>query len=684
MYVDNDGNQITRHVCPKNCYDACGILAYTRNGKLQKVTGDPKHGYTNGKLCSKGYSYIRKVYHPDRLKYPMRQLTRGSGQWERISWDEAIDIICKKILELKKRFGSTLPLCLNKYSGNLGLLHYSAEGLFNSLGPTTQAIGSPCWSAGLDAQFFDMGNNYNSDPKEMEKAKLIILWGVNPAWTAIHSIPFIHNAKDNGAKVIVIDPIYTDTARKADWYIQVKPGGDGALALAIAKVILETNKADKEFLSQYTLGWEEFAAYLRTISLDELATQCGQNIDLIREIAEVITTNSPSYIWVGFGLQRHINGGQNIRAIDALGAITGNLGKPGGGVHFANLSLQKLPKNIFLKTNFSNRFLNINNFAEDLTMVEDPPVKLLWIASRNLIKRDSDISKLIRALKNIELIVTVELFMTETAEYSDLVLPTTTFFEEIDLVPSYWHHWLAINEQAISPYFEAKSDLEIAQLISKTLNRYQPGSCSFPEQKKPEDFLNTAFDKKTYNLLGIKHWSTLKEGPLKTNLPECAWENKEFETPSGKFEFYSKEAEVRNNTALPINKKGLNPDHKYPYWLLTPHSQYGINSQFYNIDWIANLDAEPLVYVHPDTASAKGLTSGQLVRIYNDLGEIIIKAKVSNAAPPDTLLCYQGGKANQTVNFNKLIKGLSNDMGQVSTGSRGSAFYDVFVDFKVL
>ncbi|MBS3968989.1 MAG: molybdopterin-dependent oxidoreductase, partial [Clostridia bacterium] len=167
--------RVTRHVCPRNCYDACGILAYVKNGRLVKVSGDPLHGYTRGKLCSKGYNYLNMVYNPDRLKYPMRQAVRGSGIWQKISWDEALEIICEKILDLKDRYGTTLPVCLNKYSGNFGLLHYAAEGMFNSLGPTTQSLGSPCWSAGLDAQFFDFGNNYNSDPEEIEQAELIIL-----------------------------------------------------------------------------------------------------------------------------------------------------------------------------------------------------------------------------------------------------------------------------------------------------------------------------------------------------------------------------------------------------------------------------------------------------------------------------------------------------------------------------
>ena len=220
-------DRTTRHVCPRNCYDSCGIVAQVRNGKMIGIAGDPTHGYTKGKLCAKGYCYIRRIYSKDRLRYPLRQLGRGTGKWQELSWDEALDIICGKILSIKDRYGSTLPICLNKYSGNFGLLNFAIEGLFNSIGPTTQVLGSPCWSAGLDAQHFDFGNNLSSDPENISKSKLIILWGVNPVWTAVHSLPYVFEAQKNGAKVIVIDPVLSETAKKADWYIQVKPGQDG-------------------------------------------------------------------------------------------------------------------------------------------------------------------------------------------------------------------------------------------------------------------------------------------------------------------------------------------------------------------------------------------------------------------------------------------------------------------------
>ncbi|MBZ4687040.1 MAG: Trimethylamine-N-oxide reductase (cytochrome c) [Clostridiales bacterium] len=683
-----EGYTVTRHVCPRNCYDACGMLAFTRNGILKKIDGDPKHGYTRGKLCAKGYSYVQRVYDPNRLKYPILQKKRGSGQWKRITWDEALDIIANKILELKSRYGSHLSMALNKYSGNFGILHYAVEGFFNSLGPTTLAVGSPCWSAGLDAHFYDFGAHKTSDPENIKNAQLIILWGINPAWTAVHSMPFINEAKKCGAKIIVIDPVFTTTAKKSDIYIQVNPGSDGALALAIAKILLEKGLYDKNFIDKYTYGWEKFKRYLEGYDVEEAASLCGQKPGLIKDLAEMLGSTKPAFIWTGFGLQRYVNGGQNLRAINALGAITGNIGLPGGGVHFAhqdtwdfNLNFLNVGQDKNEKGK-STRYVNINNFASQLKNIEDPPVKMLWISCRNPITQDADSSKLLDALKDLELIVTVEHYLTPTAQYSDIVLPATTHFEELDVVPSYWHHWIGINEQAIKPYFESKSDLEIAQLISKKLNELSPGSCNFPYKIKAENILDGLFNEKIYRMLDIKHWSELRESPQRADIPFTAWKDRKFKTDSGKYEFYSHNAKTNQLPALPVLKKGTNCDLKYPYRLLTPHSQHGLNSQFQNLRCILKVNPEPVILINPKTAHKKNITENATIKIFNNYGEVIAKAKISRDIPSDIILCYQGWFPNINFNLNKLTPGLSTDMGEIVTGSKGIAFYNVFVDIE--
>ncbi|MCM0758230.1 molybdopterin-dependent oxidoreductase [Sporomusa sphaeroides DSM 2875] len=680
MTYTQDGYQITRHVCPRNCYDACGMLAYVRNGVLEKVTGDPAHGYTNGKLCAKGQTYIRRVYSPERLRYPMRQLGRGSGRWERLTWNEAMAIICEKILDIKDRYGSTLPLCLNKYSGNMGILHNAVEGMFNSLGPTTQAKGSSCWAAGIDAQLYDLGRNVNSDPEEMAKARLIILWGVNPAWTAIHSLPYIYQAQANGAKVVVIDPIYTQTARKADYFVQISPGKDGALALALAKELCASGKLDQDFIDNYTLGWPEFREYLSALDSDYLADQCGQHREAIKELAAMITSFGPVFVWVGFGLQRHVNGGQSLRAIDALAAMTGNIGTAGSGVQYAQRMTQCFNYK-FLNSPAGTRYINMNEFARELGSLNEPPVKLLWVACRNLMTQDVASSMLVKELEKLELIVTVEQFLTPTTHYSDIVLPTTTHFEELDVVSGYWHHWIGLNEQAIPPFFDSKSDLEIARLLAGTLNQYREGSSSFPLDKSPADFLDSEFNENVYTLLGISHWSELGTGPRRAAIARTAWQDKRFATNSGKFEFFSTKALANGLTALPEYRPGAVPDGTYPYWFITSHAQQGLNSQFQNITAWPKA-SERMVFINSETAAQKGLVNGQQIRVYNSMGAITLKACISQDIPPDVLVCHQGWRPGKDSSLNALNAGLPTDMGDIGTGYKGLAFYDVFVDFE--
>ncbi len=322
--------------CPRNCYDTCSIVTTVEDGRITFVTGNRNNTYTNGRLCVKGYTYPNYVYSPDRIKYPMRQKKRGSGQWERISWDEAYDIIAKKILEIKKKHGTTLPIALNKYSGNFNVLSNAVEGMFSSIGYTTRAQGTPCWPAGIDSQTFDFGDAVANDPETFVKSKYLIIWGANPAWTSVHSMSIIERAKENGTKIVAIDPIMTDTASKADEYIGIRPSTDGALALGMARYILDHNLHDMEWMKKNSIGYEEFLNYLRNnITVEWAAEKTGIPVEVIERLAREYATAKPAAIWMGYGLQRHTNGGANVRAIDALAAMTGNIGVVGGGANYA-------------------------------------------------------------------------------------------------------------------------------------------------------------------------------------------------------------------------------------------------------------------------------------------------------------------------------------------------------------
>jgi anaerobic selenocysteine-containing dehydrogenase len=403
------------------------------------VEGDPQHGYTKGRLCLKGYAYPEYVYHSRRLRYPLRQYPRGSGQWQRISWDEALTAISEKILELNTRYGSNLALSYNKFSGNLGFLHQAVEGMFNSFGPHTKAIGDPCLAAGSDALVYDCGEATGPDPESMAEAELIVIWGVNPAWTAVHQLHFIEKARDRGAPVVVIDPLFTATAAKADLYLQIQPGTDGLLALAVLKILHEEGKLERTAIRDYISGWEPFEAYLMAkIDLEAAAEQIGIDAAGIRELAVLYARHHPAANWVGFGVQRHANGGQTVRAVNALTALTGNLGVKGGGLFYCYLAGQNFVQSISQVAGpVPDRLINFNHFPQEALKLQDPPLKFLWIASRNPLSQDPAVKNWEKLIAQLEMVVTVDLFMSQTAEKSDIVLPASSHFEELDLIQAF-------------------------------------------------------------------------------------------------------------------------------------------------------------------------------------------------------------------------------------------------------
>ncbi len=709
-YEGKDAYEVFQSACPRNCYDTCGMLSYVKDGVLKFVEGDPKSTYTRGGLCVKGYSYPRSLYSPNRIKYPMKQEGRGTGNWKRISWDEALETISKKMLELKEEDGSLLGLGMTKYSGNFGITHYGVEGMMSSLGYTTRFVGTPCWPAGIDAQNFDMGNMWCNDPEDMVESKYIIIWGANPSINSIHSMKYIYEAKKRGAKVLVIDPLFTQTAAKADEYWQVKPGGDGALALGMARHLLDKKLEDKAWLDENGEGFSEFASYLRKeITVEWAAEVSGISAERIMQITEEFALAKPATVWLGYGLQRHVNGGAMVRAIDAFVAMTGNIGKEGGGARYGHLAtwgfnynamVQSAPEGSIGYTGetgpmgefdtgqgeesltYTDRAVNINKIAQEILDTTDPPIRMLWVANKNVLSQDFDRNKILKAFEKLDMIVAVDLFFNPTVEQADIVLPTTTLFEDWTVNVSYWHYWMSINEQSVAPLYETKSDIEIASALSAKINSIKAGSCTFPENIDPKEMMIKEFNEGIYSLFGINSWEDLKDGSRKAQLTSSAsWSDNKFGTPSGKYEFKSDVAEEYGHSALVSFTEPRKPYASYR--LLTPHSKYGLHSQFQNLDWMLDYNPEPLVYINPKLAREKGISDGESVRVYNKTGEVYVKASVNDIVPADTILMYEAwyGQKNP-FNVNILVDDEAADMGSYKTGAPGVAIHDQFAEIE--
>ncbi len=683
--------------CPRNCYDTCSIVTTVEDGRITFVTGNRNNTYTNGRLCVKGYTYPNYVYSPDRIKYPMRQKKRGSGQWERISWDEAYDIIAKKILEIKKKHGTTLPIALNKYSGNFNVLSNAVEGMFSSIGYTTRAQGTPCWPAGIDSQTFDFGDAVANDPETFVKSKYLIIWGANPAWTSVHSMSIIERAKENGTKIVAIDPIMTDTASKADEYIGIRPSTDGALALGMARYILDHNLHDMEWMKKNSIGYEEFLNYLRNnITVEWAAEKTGIPVEVIERLAREYATAKPAAIWMGYGLQRHTNGGANVRAIDALAAMTGNIGVVGGGANYAqqecygfNYAVQAAGTPPKGSKGGSDRMLNMNNFgAQVLAINNDPeqiPVEMLWVACRNPIAQDPEASVSYKAFDSIDFIVTADLWFNETVHQSDLVLPVCSIFETWGLTASYWHYWMNVNEKAIEPLYESKSDLEIAMGLAKRLNELEPGSSTYPTDRTIEEWISIEMKDEFIQKFGFKTWKDiLEKGTAKVEGYEAPWSDGKFRTPSGKYEFLSETCAAHGHHALPVYVEEMEVPADRPIRLFTPHWKYGLHSQFQNLEWMRSIHDEPFVEIHPALAKEKGIKDGDMVRIESEVGFAEVKAKLTFTVPKDAVVIYEAWYKERNFNVNFLVKATPSDMGSYATGQPGLAFHDQFVTVEKL
>ena len=701
--------KIYRNACPRNCYDTCSLKTWVKDDVITFVEGAPESTFTHGTPCVKGLSYPRRVYSPDRIKYPMVQDVRGSGNWRRISWDEAMQRIATKMLEIIKKDGSMLGLAMTKYSGKFGVLNYAVEGMMSSLGYTTRFAGTPCWPAGIDAQNYDMGDMWCNDPEDFVKAKYIIIWGANPAWCSMHTMKYIYQAREKGAKVVVIDPLLTQTAAKADLYLRVRPGSDGALALGMARHLVDKGLVDQDFVNNYSHGYPEFEAYLRNSVTVEWASEiCGLSADVIRQLAEEFTAVNPATVWIGYGMQRHVNGGANVRAIDAFVAMTGNIGIEGGGARYGHLHTWGFNYNAMLQkppvgsigmpgaagttsefgsagevAQYSDRSLNINQTAKGILEANEPPVRMLWVACKNPFAQDFDRSKMEKAFEKLEMVVCADQFFNETVQHADIVLPVTTAFEEWNVDASYWHYWLSINQPAIKPMYEAKCDLEIAVLLSRTINKLEPGSCTFPQEFNHKRWLDQEFNDGMAKMFGISSWDDLLDGPKKAILPSsAAWYDRKFKTPSGKFEFRSELCEKNGHTALPEYK----PEAKstLPFHLFTPHVQFGIHSQFINLDWMQVFYPEPFVYMHPISAEKRGIAENDLVKVFNTVGEVELRAKVTANVPEDFLVMYEAWFPKRKYNVQNVVADTPADMGLMKTGAPGAAIHSQFADIILI
>lgn len=660
--------ELFRNTCPRNCYGTCSIISHVKDGRLIKVTGDPKHGFTQGRLCPKGYAYTQYVYNPSRLKYPIVQNPRGSGHWQRISWEQAYTMIAEKIIELNNRYGSNLASGYNKFSGNIGMLHYAVEGMFNSIGPHTKPVGDLCSSSGAFALKRAIGEVVSPIPEKMAHAKLIVIWGANPAATNVQQMKYVFQAKQNGAIIVVIDPIFTETAAKADIYIQIKAGTDALLAYGISKHMIEQGNYAIEFVETNSKGWVEFKQYLlNEIDLSTVCSETGVELAAINELASLFSTIKQAVTWSGLGIQRNENGETSIQAILSLSALSGHYCEPYSGSYYIHADISDFPLTLLNHPEKEHplvkqsRSLSHVDFATQANTLEDPPLKFLWIAARSPLSQDQNIQAWKDLFHNMEMIVTVDLFMNDTVKHSDLVLPAASLFEEEDLNVGYWHHWLSINQKAIAPYFESKSDLQIARELTKKLNELSPGFSNFPYHLEPIDWIKAELTPRVKNLYSLNSIQDLIDQPHPRidDYEGRIREQFHFINPASKANSYKNQA---------------NKERTYPFRLLSPQSLLKIHSQFGALTWLHPEPELTIIELNDRIAEEIGIIDETLITIYNDYSSIKAKAVINSHLPKDIILVNQTGE-----------KGINQLIGQTPQKEDYDSsinFYDTYVDIR--
>jgi anaerobic selenocysteine-containing dehydrogenase len=631
--------EIRRAICPYDCPDACALLVSVKDGRVVGIRGDPTHPITQGFVCPKVKHSLTRLASPSRLLFPMERTgPKGTGEFKRITWDQALDRIATAFERIIGSHGAEAILpCFG--SGTTGLIQMYLGGtrFFARLGAAVleRAI---CSEAGKAGCRYTYGSTIGADPEGCVESRLILLWGANPVVTNLHFVPIMKEAKRRGASVVLIDPRRTRSAGMADRFYQIHPGTDGLLALGLMKVLIEEKRYDEEYVARSTVGFEALADRVARINLGAVARVTGIGEEEIRDLARLYGMAKPALIRIGIGLQHHDNGGMTVRAIACLPALVGAWGVRGGGLLFNNNGAFPLSKEALLAglpVGRGRRTVNINQVGAALT--ESPPtVHALYVYNGNPVHTLPDQRRVVAGLAREDLFTVVhEQVMTDTARFADILLPATAQFEQFDLHASTWHYYLSVNRPCVPPPEECKSNFEVFQLLARRL-----GLRDDLLELSPEAVASRLLVTRHPFFEGISFLRLMAEGSVHlstTEIPFVPFADGRFPTPSGTVEFYS-EAMARDgldplpNWTPPSESALGSPDRhkKYPLTFLTPSARFFLNSTFADLSPLrASEGGEPVLEIHPDDAAPRAINSGDLVQVGNDRGVCFLYARVT-------------------------------------------------------
>ncbi|HKW27617.1 MAG TPA: molybdopterin-dependent oxidoreductase [Terriglobales bacterium] len=732
--------RVVHAACPHDCPDACGVLITVEDGRAVKVQGDPAHPVTRGFLCAKVAKYLDRVYSPERVLYPMRRVrpksprhsnaagegARATKDFERITWDEALDEIARRLRQIADESGSEAILPYS-YGGTISALNGGSmdRRFFHRLG-ASQLERTICSACGEEAIKSVYGIKLGTEPEQFRHSKSIIAWGANIHGNNVHLWPFIEEARREGAKLVVIDPYRTRTARCADWHLPINLGTDAALALGMMHVIIHENLYDADYVARYTLGFDQLRQRVQEYLPQRVAQWTGIAADDIVKLAREYATTRPAAIRLNYGVQRSERGGMSVRTVCMLPCLTGSWKELGGGLQLSLSGAFQLNKDglqrpdLMYKSPLSlpARTINMVELGKALTELNDPPVKALFVYNSNPAAVAPNHNLVVRGLIRPDLFTVVhEQFFTDTTDYADIVLPATTFLEHKDLQAAYGHYYLQVSQQAIEPLGECRSNVETFRALAQRMG--------FEEEcfrESVDAMIDGALQSPNPWMQGIDRQRLEREGNIRLNF-ENAWGGREpcsvqtgrspastrsavgqsavptqksfepspflpfakgnFATASGKAEFYNEELAKQGLDPVasftpPQESRHSDRARRFPLELLARKSDNFLNSSFANLPVLQKMEDTDVLDLSAADAQARGIQDGAQVRVFNDRGEAFLRARVNGAVRPGTVSARLNWAklSSRGASINVLTSERLTDMGG------GATFYSALVEVE--
>jgi anaerobic selenocysteine-containing dehydrogenase len=679
--------RVIRAACPHDCPDTCALQITVENGRAIKVEGAPDHPTTRGTLCTKVARYLDRTYSRERLLHPLRRSgPKGSGRFVRVSWDEALEEIATRFKDIAASPDGPQAILPYSYAGTMGLLQYCSmdRRFFHKLGASLLDR-TICSSAGKAGYAATIGASIGTDLEQFENARLILIWGSNPIVSNLHLWSRVQEAKRRGAKLIAIDPYRSLTAEKCHVHLAPLPGTDAALALGMMHVLIAEDRLDHDYIARYTLGFEALRERVLDYPPARVAQITGVAAEDIVALARDYGSIKPAVIRLNYGMQRHAGGGMAIRTAACLPALVGAWRDPAGGALLSSSGAYPVDRAALERPDLiwnQPRTINMPALGNALLEVDDPPIRALYVYNSNPVAVAPESAKVVAGFSREDLFCVVhDVFQTDTADYADILLPATTQLEHLDVHSSYGHLYVLANNPAIAPLGEAKPNTEVFRLLAERMGFAEP--CL---RESDEDIARHALLRDHPHAQGID-WDALRlTGWQRLNVPApyAPFAHGNFPTPSGKCEFYSESLRREGVDPLPTftpprESVASNPAlaARFPLAMISPPARHALNSSFANLPTFLESESTPHLEIHPDDAAARGIASGDRVRVFNDRGALVLTARVTEAARPGVVVAlslWWRKLSPDGTNANMVTGQALTDLGRAAT------FYDCLVD----